>query len=161
MYTIDTTDNESPITWFNLSCSPFMNNSPMLLFSPSLSVEMLSPPSINENDDEYILWDMPDVNKHPKHPKHPKHLIRDDYLSQILNHLYDMIRNGVVIMYHQSSIISSIDINNMIINVINNDISCNKLDKLYIEQFRKKLIDRSHSIYQSLSAVNEDSVFAE
>jgi hypothetical protein len=162
MYTIktDISDDVSPsyrtIKWFNLSTSPFELYSPEILFSPTLSIEMLSPPVDQINDLSPYLWDDA-INLESLHSS-SVNILRDCYISQTYNILEKQISHALEILIHKTTRVSSHDMQNIIDNAISNEVMCYKLSDKNKEDLKRRIKEHYN---QSLSSSPSTTASAE
>ena len=148
MYTIDVSVAEkpgSPLRWFSLPTSPFDYSSPKNLFSPSLSLEVLSPPRNVDSAGSPELWDDPSHLVRPL----PTNILRDCYISQICSTLEYRSEQAFDILKSKNSTISSDDIHNTVDNIIDNEVLCSKINPNYLVDIRKRILEK---LFQSLSS---------
>jgi hypothetical protein len=164
MYTIktDISDDESSsyrtIKWFNLSTSPFEHHSPERLFSPTLSIEILSPPDDQISDLSPHLWDDA-INSENSHSHSSSvNILRDCYIFQIYNILERQISHALEILIHRTTRISSRDMQNIIDNAISNEVMCCKLSDKNKEDIKRRIKKQYN---QSLSSSPSTTASAE
>lgn len=148
MLTINTSLSEGDIKWFNLSSSPFEDVSPenKNLFSPSLTVEMLSPPCITEKAASPRLWETPcgkgTINR--------SSMLRDCYLDELSSSLETATHKALhVLKNKRNRNIDNKDIAFVIDNAINSEVRCSNLSTRHLDEIKKKL---ERMAIQSLSS---------
>ena len=139
---------ECEISWFNLSISPFEHHSPKheSLFSPSLTVEVLSPPNVSEDPSSPRPWE------NPPDPKRATKvcLLRDCYLPELSTTLETRSKQALGILQHKTSAgICNDDITNIADNIIDSEILCTSLAKRQLNDMKQRIIT---SMHQSLSS---------
>jgi hypothetical protein len=137
---------ESPISWFNLSNSPFENNSPKYLYSPLFGVEALSPPNVTETTCSPRLWE------NPPNPSKTCYinLLRDCYLHELFSNLETRTRTAAIIIKDKTSTkVSIYDIENIVYNIVDNEILCSNLEDRHIIEIRDRM---TKIMIQSLSS---------
>ena len=136
------------INWFNLSISPFEHCSPKSenLFSPSLTLEVLSPPHTSEEPSSPRPWENP-----PDPEKVCKvSLLRDCYLPELFTNLESRSKQALHILKHKnSSKISNDDVTNIADNIIDSEILCSSLANRHLTEIKQKIIN---VMLQSLSS---------
>jgi len=140
------TCQESSICWFNLSNSPFENNSPKYLYSPAFDLEALSPPNVAESACSPRLWE------NPPNPNKTSHvnLLRDCYLHELFRNLEIRTRKAAVILKGKTSTKVSInDIQNVVDNIVDNETLCSNLETTYIIEIKERM---TNIMIQSLSS---------
>lgn len=136
------------IRWFNLSSSPFEDACPENenLFSPSLTVEMLSPPCVTEKAASPIPWETPCV----KEKTYRSSMLRDCYLHELSNSLETTTHQALHILKHKTDrALGSKDVTYLIDNAINNEIRCLNLSNRQLAEVKEKL---ERVVLQSLSS---------
>ncbi len=140
------TCEESSICWFNLSNSPFENNSPKYLYTPAFNLETLSPPNVAESACSPRLWE------NPPNPNKTCHvnLLRDCYLHELFSNLETRTRKAAIILKDKTSTKVSInDIQNIVDNIVENEILCSNLADKYIIEIKERM---TTIVIQSLSS---------
>ena len=131
--------NSSPeLRWFNLSSSPFDHVSPndKNLFSPSLTVEMLSPPRISEEAASPRLWEIPCKRGKPYNAS----VLRDCYLHEVSSNLESVVYQALHVLRDKTdnSLISKY-MDDIIDNAIASEIRCSNLNSRQLHEIRKRL----------------------
>ena len=154
MLTINTTLADCDIKWFNLSSSPFEDMSPenKNLFSPSLTVEMLSPPCVTEKAASPKLWETPCG----KETTHRSSMLRDCYLDELSSSLESSTHQALHILKRKTHRdLSTNDITCVVENAISNEIRCSNLNDRHLAEIKKRL---ERTVLQSLSSSTVEEI---
>ena len=136
------------LRWFNLSSSPFEDLSPdeKNLFSPSLTVEMLSPPHVSEKAASPRLWEMPCVREKPCNTS----MLRDCYLHEVSSNLESVIHQALSVLARKSDGSITKYLNDIIDNAIASEIRCSNLNTRQLNEIKARLKRMvSHSLSSS------------
>ena len=134
----DSSSQVCDIKWFNLSSSPFEDVSPenKNLFSPSLTVESLSPPCIEEKAVSPILWETPCRTGKVQRAS----MLRDCYFHELSNNLETATCQALQILKHKTGkVIANKDIANIVDNAINNEVRCSNLSDTQLLEIKERL----------------------